>query len=225
MNFLQLITEGKTNDLAHKVFTRLGPGEYDRFLIKIKQGKDLKIKTSFDCSNLLFSLIANNIDEEVQLLGKIIASRDFESELNIPVVKFSKRGKLYTAEFNTEATPTQLKELNEKFKTDFILLSVKGKNYKLKSGKTPPRPGGKIKDNFCSATLPKEFVKEFAFDFPTDFKEAIIIHKLLIDEIVVPEEYKDDFAQARLHGQRKGKVKRIIEYDGKQEEKTYDILV
>ncbi|MFH1455387.1 MAG: hypothetical protein ABIF40_00370 [archaeon] len=225
MNFLQLITEGKTNDMAHKAFTRLGKGEYDRFLITIKQGKDLKIKTSFDCSNLLFSLIANNIDETVPLSGKIIAPRDFESELNIPSSNFSKRGKLYTAEFNTEATPEQLKELNEKFKTDFILLIVKGKNYKLKSGKSLPKPGGKIKDNFCTATLPKEFVKEFAFDFPTDFKEAQITHKLLIDEIVVPEEYKNDFVQARLHGQRKGKVKRIIEVDGKQEEKTYNILV
>ncbi len=225
MNIIQLMTKGKSDEALHKIFTRYGVGEYERFLIGIKQGKNLRIKTSFDCSNMLFKMVADNVNEEVNLSGKIIAPRDFESELNITPSKFTKRGKLYTAEFKTSATPEQLKGLYEQFKSDFILLGIKSKDYTLKCGKSLPKPGGKIKDNFCTATLPKELVDEFAFDFTHDFKQSEIIHKLIIKEIVIPDEYKNDFAQARLYGKRHGQCIRIIDVDGKKKEICYKILV
>ena len=46
----------------------------------------------------------------------------------------------------------------------YILLSLKGGDFKLKCKAALPKPGGKLKDNFCSASLPLELVKDFDFD-------------------------------------------------------------
>ena len=223
MNFIKDVCNGKKDDYIHKQFVRLGKGEYERFLISLKKGKKLTVKTSFDMSNYLFYLVANTIEEDVEVTGKIIANYDFESE--VEAEKFSKRGKLYTAEFKKMFSPKELMELFEKFKMQYILLNVKGKDFKLKSGKSLPKPGGKLKDNFCRATLPLDLLEEFAFDFDPNFSKATIVHRVLIDEIIIPEEYKDDFVKARYHALRKGKLIREIDLDDNKLTKEYKLEV
>ncbi len=223
MNFIKGVCNGKKDEFIHKQFVRLGKGEYERFLISLKIGKKLVVKTSFDMSNFLFYLVANNANEDVEVSGKIIANYDFESE--VETVKFSKRGKLYTGELKKTFSPKELKELFDKFKMQYMLLNVKGKDIKMKSGKSLPKPGGKLKDNFCSATVPLELLDEFAFDFDKNFKKATIVHRIMVDDIIIPEEYKNDFAQARIHAIRKGKLIREIDLDGSKVVKEYDLEV
>jgi len=223
MNFIKDVCAGKKDEYIHRQFVRLGKGNYDRFLMSITKGKDLKIKTSFDMSNFLFGLVASLAKENVEVSGKIIANYDFEKE--IEAVKFSKRGKLYTAELKKTCSPEELQELFDTFKMQYILLNVKGKNIKLKSGKSLPKPGGTLKDNFCSVTLPIDLLDEFAFDFDPNFKKATIVHKIVVKEIIIPKEYENDFGQARLHGIRKGTLIREIDLDGNKVTKEYALEV
>jgi hypothetical protein len=191
-------------------------------LIKVKKGKSLQLSTSWDWSNDLFKVIADNVDEDVELSGKIIASRDFESELPLEPVKYSKRGKLYTAEFKSTASPAVLRELYDKFKLNFILLKVKCSSFKLSCGSSLPKPGGEIKDNFCKATLPLGLQDEFVWEVK-DFKVVTIVHRFKIEEIVIPEEYKNDPAMARQKGIRKGKLTRVLDIDGKEQKEEIEI--
>lgn len=225
MNFVKQIVEGKVDDSIHKKFSRYGKGEYERALLLIKKGKNLKIKASYDWANDFFGIIAENIKKDAEVKGKIIASRDFESELSIEADSYSKRGKLYTAEINTTLNPEQMKSLYEKFKNDFLLLNVKSNDFKLSVKSSMPKPGGKIKEDFCSATLPLDVLEEFAFDFDRNFSEAKIVNKFVITDLVVPKEYENDFAMARLMAKRKGKLVRKITVDGKNIEKEYSMEV
>lgn len=225
MNFIKQIVNGQVDEATHKKMARYGKGEYERGLLLIKKGKkDLKIKASWDWANDLFGLIAEKIKKDTEVKGKIIAARDFESELGIEA-SFSKWGKLYTAEITTILSPEQMKSIYEKFGGDFLLLNVKSDNLKLSVKNKIPKPGGKIKENFCSATLPLDTLDEFAFDFDQNFSEANIVNKFVITEIIIPKEYENDFAMARAMAKRKGKLVRIITVDGKNLEKEYSMEV
>jgi len=221
MNFIKAIVNNEVDEATHKKLARYGKGEYERGLLWIKKAKNLRIKASYDWSNDLFGMIAEKIDKDIEVKGKIIASRDFESEMDIELKSFSKRGKLYTAELDLILTPEQMKSIYNNFNDSFILLSLKSDVFKLKVKNSIPKPGGKIKENFCSATLPLDTLEEFAFDFDQNFSEVNIINKFVITELVVPEEYKNDFAMARLMAKRKGKLVRAITLDGNILEKEY----
>jgi len=101
------------------------------------------------------------------------------------------------------------------------LLNIKVDDFKLSVKGSIPKPGGKIKDNFCSATLPLNTLDEFAFDFDQNFSEASIVNKFVITDLEVPDEYKNDPAMARLMAKRKGKLIRTITVDGNEIEKEY----
>jgi hypothetical protein len=221
MNFIKQIAQGKPDDTVHKKLARYGKGEYDRGLLLITKGKkDLKIKASWDWANDLFGIIADHIKKSAEVKGKIIAPRDFKSELNMES-SFSKWGKMYTAEIEANLNAEQIRSIYEKFKNDFLLLNIKSDDFKLSVKSSIPKPGGKVKENFCSATLPLEDLDEFAFDFDPNFSKAKITNKFLITELVVPKEYANDFAMARFMAKRKGKLVRVITVDGKEVKKEY----
>lgn len=218
-NFLKEIFEGKTNETIHNNFTRYGKGEYERLLFEIKAGKSLNVKSSFDFANEFVKLIAELGKGKLQVTGKIICPYDFKDEAPCEVANYSKRGKLYTAEVNAELTPEELKKLYEKFQHDFLLLNIVGENVKLKVGKSLPKPGGRIKDNFCSATLPLEAKHELAWD-AKDFKVLQLKHLLKINDVEINKELMiKDPAKARLDAVRKGIIVRVMNIDGKEEKK------
>jgi hypothetical protein len=222
MSFIKDVCQGKKSDYIHKQFVRFGKGQYQRFLTQIKVGKKLIVKTSFDLSNELFKIVIDTLDAPAVVKGKIITNYDTEGE--IKHAEHSKRGKLYTATIDGEFTPTEMKELYEKYKMYYMLLSVKGKDYKVKSKTAIPKPGGKLKDNFCSATLPADKLKDFVFDVDKNFKKISIVHNLEIQEVVIPEDCKNDFAKARLKAIRKGKLVREITIDEEEPfTKEYDL--
>lgn len=221
MNFIKQIVQGHVDESTHKKLARYGKGDYERGFLLIKKGKkDIKIKASWDWANDLFGIIAENIKKNAEVKGKIIATRDFESELGIEA-SFSKRGKLYTAEIDVNLNPEQMQSIFEKFKGEFLLLNVKSDNFKLSVKSSIPKPGGKVKEDFCSAILPLGTLDEFAFDFDKNFSEAKIVNKFVITSLVVPQEYENDFAMARLMAKRKGKLIRLITVDGQNIQKEY----
>lgn len=225
MNFIKKIVQGEVDEAVHKRFSRYGKGEYERGLLWIKKGKNLRLKGSYDWSNDLFGLIAENIKKDTEVKGKIVAFRDFESEIGIEPESFSKRGKVYTAEINSVLTPEQMMSLYEKFQGDFLLLNIKSDDFKLRVKNSIPKPGGKIKDNFCSATVTLDLLDEFAFDFDKNFSEVNITNKFVITDLVVPKEYEKDPAMARLMAKRKGKLIRVITMEGDSIEKEYAVEI
>lgn len=225
MNFLKKIKEKNFDEEVHHRFTRYGKGEYERLYFTITKGKDnFKVKSSFDFANSFVGMISDNMKEDSEVSGKIIANWDFKDELGIEPTKYSKRGKLYTAELKSVTlNPKQLKELYEKFKYHALLLSIKSEHFKLTTKGNLPKPGGQIKENFCSATLPLSLLEEFLFDTKQDFKEAKIKHRILIEELEIPQEYSNNFEQARFHARKKGKIIRELELDGKKETKELEL--
>jgi len=222
MIFIQKIFEDQIDDVVRRKFERFSIGIFEkRALIKVSKGKDLKIKASYDLADDLFGIIANNIEGKVKVKGKIISSRDFSGEIDFEVEKFTK-GKKFTAEIDTEVSSLQLKEIYEKFKLNFILLNVEGDGFSLKVGKSLPKPGSVLKDNFCKAVFPLEIVKELVWDVD-NFKKAVCEHKLIIDEVIAPEGVSS--AEARKLAKRKGKLVRKIDVGGKEivKEKEFTI--
>ncbi|MBU2638831.1 MAG: hypothetical protein KJ955_07700 [Nanoarchaeota archaeon] len=216
MNVLKLLLTGRANGVSHGKFVRYGKGEYERFLLDIAKGKsNCKIKSSFDFANDFVGIIADNIKDSSDVSGKIIAAHDFKNEIDAicETVDYSKRGKLFTAELSTQLSPDQLRRLYEKFSQHFLLLNIKSKDFSLKVGKSLPKPGGKIKPNFCSATLPLALLDEFAWDVKQDFKKLTINHILKIKDIIIPPELKNDPARARLEAKRKGAIVRVLKID------------
>jgi len=223
MNVVKAVCQGKKDEHIHRQFVRYGKGEYERFLFTIKKGKNLSIKSSFDFSTEWVGLIAQHLDEEIDVKGKIITNYDFSNEID--TVTFSKRGKLYTGEISEIYKPEDLKKLYDQFRDHWLLLKMQSNRFKLKAKNSLPKPGGTIKPDFCSATVPLDLLDEFAFDFEKNFTVATIVHKIIIDDVIVPKEYLNDFAKARLMGVRKGKLIREIDLDGKKIVKEYPLEV
>ena len=85
---------------------------------------------------------------------------------------------------------------------------------------TPPKPGS-VKEKFCTLQVePKlaaPLLDAFLFDVKErGFKKAEINHTFDIQDVVIPKEYENDYALARLHAKKKGKIKRKITLDGKE---------
>lgn len=226
MNFIKAIFSNKIDETVHSKFIRFGKGDYERALIQLKKSKDkFTIKTSFDFANDFVELISENLQEPAEVSGKIIAPRDFKNEIDLDC-KFSKRGKLYTAELKKlELSPDQLKELYEKFKQDFLLLSISSTKFKLKTKTALPKPGGSVKCDFCTATLPLDFIEDFTFDVSDDFTQLEIKHIYHITDLEIPDEFKNNFVKAREAAIRKGKIERIINVNGKEEKREAPLEV
>lgn len=221
MNFVKDLCSGKKDEYIHKQFIRYGKGEYDRLFFTIKKGKILLIKSSYDFTNEFVRIISDNLDETVEVTGKVVGTSDFEKDWEFS--NYAKKMGVYSGEFSGKFDQKKLKQFFEIFKFRHMLLNIKGANFRLSCGKSIPKPGGNIKDNFCSAALPLNLIDEFCFDCEKDFNLLIIKHKLVIDDVIVPKEYISDFAKARQFGIRKGKLIREIDLDGKQVVKEYKL--
>ena len=217
MNFIKKIFIGNVDDLVHKQFVRCGKGEFERAYIKIdKQKNSFKIKTSFEFSNDLVELAANNI-KKADVSGVIISNDDFEKELKFDIKSYKKKGKLYIAEIKTILTRDQLKKLYEKFKNDYLFLTIKSDNINISCTTSLPKPGKELKDNFCKAILPINLLDEFTFDIKKDFSKLSIKHIYKITHLEIPKQYERDFTKARIYAKRKGKIIREIEIDGEKQ--------
>src|SRR3989338_3456441 len=221
MNFIQQIFTGiQDEEYVHSRFVRFGPGEFRRaFLILKRQSKKVKVWASYDLANDLVDIASSVITRPVHVTGFILASGDFKGELPCEAVEYKKKARLYQAQLDATLTPEQLRQVVSRLKKGYLLLNIKGEEAVLSVGKKLPNPGKELKEDFCTATLPLEALKELAFDFPHPIAEAKIMHRLIIEDIQIPEEYKGDFEKARIMAKRKGRLVRVLDVDGRHEEK------
>ncbi|MBT4334221.1 hypothetical protein HOD61_00165 [archaeon] len=197
MIFVQRLIENKPTADDHKQLIRFSKGIFKtRSASKINIVKGLlKVSASYDLAKDIARMIANT-SNKISIKGKVIKSKKKE-------------------EFDEVVTKERLLALIEE--NDFFLLHLTAGDYSLKVGKSIPKPGKELKVNWCKAVLPVENAKDFAFDFELK-KKAEISHDFVIEDIIVPKEYVDDFQKARMFSKRKGKIIRRIIIDGEETE-------
>ena len=166
----------------------------------------------FEYANYFVKIIAENLEGPFEVNGKIISKTKLENSV--------KKKNSYIVEYSWEMNAEELQKLvEERYNDSQFLLNV---SPYLKTKPKLPRPGGKVKDNFCTFSfkgnveLRKKLIEDFAFDIKKDFKKALISHIFEIEDIEVPEEYKNDPVGARANAKRVGNLKRLLDIDGEQ---------
>ena len=236
MNFIRKIAEKKRDEWVHIQFTRYGPGTYDnKALVKIKQGKSsLTIKTGFEfAGELAYGLAATiPVGKKVRVKGGIITTKNLDKETGLPIAGKKQFAGVKTFLLDSDMGCEEIQALYKTMLGTLVFLSfttsagsivTKVKNPKS-SKSSADKEDEELKIDFCTfKTKDIEIVKDFAFDFPSKFLEAVITHTFIIDKVDVPKEMTNDFAKARLMALRKGKLIRQITVDGKQIHKEYPL--
>ncbi len=228
MNFIRKIYEKNVDEKVHQKFIRYSTGEFEKEEFMIKKGSSfVQIKAGFEYLDVMFDMIAQCVNEDVSLNGIIITKTKIINELNeFGIAPKKVTGKKYTIE--ETMTSNKFKEFVEKFNSCFLLLNLKSGKYIISVKKSIPKPG-KILEKFVTAKFDLKDLdlikKEFLFDITVDnFKDISIKHTYIIDEIIIPDEFKNKPDEARLNAKRKGRITRNIDIDGKTEEREMELL-
>lgn len=228
MNFIKKVFENQIDEETHIQFSRFGPGTFEnKFILDISiTSKNIKIKTSSEFTNELVRLLANTIQEKTLVKGIVFSTRDLTEETGIDFQEIKNAMGVKKHILNQELTKEQILDICEKcprasinlsFSTDYGALKVKEKA--PKSGKPGKGADSTPKADYCTfTTQDKNILEDYVFDIKDDFKKAIIFHTVIVEEIIVPEEYKNDFAKARMYAKRKGKLIRKLNIDNKNSE-------
>lgn len=229
MNFIKKIFENKIDDYVHLQFSRFGKGIFEnKALLEINvSSKNVKIKTSAEFTNELVELLANTIKEHTKVKGMIFSTKDLGEESDIKFKEIKNAMGVKKHFVDQELTKEQILNLIKKFPKASLSLSFETDYGKLKIKEKAPRaakPGKKgnaPKADYCTfVTSNKEILNDYSFDVNIPYKKLFIMHTYEIEELVIPEEYKNSFSLARIHAKRKGKLIRKILVDGKQIEKN-----
>lgn len=228
MNFIRKIYEKNIDEKTHQKFVRYSIGEFEKEEFMIKKGSSfVQIKAGFEYLDVMFDLMAQCVNENVLLNGVIVTKNKIINELNEFGIEPKKvTGKKYTIQ--ETMSKEKFKEFVNKFNSYFLLLNVKSGKYSISVKKSIPKPG-KLVEKFVTAKFDLKDLdlikKEFLFDIKVDnFKNISIKHTYLIDEIIIPDEFKNNPEEARLNAKRKGRIIRKIDIDGKTEEKEIELL-
>ena len=174
--------------------------------------------------------MANTIKEKTKVSGGIITKKDIRGELDFEVQMKQFAG-VKTFLLDNEIGKDSLNNIFSKFSdalfllsfsTDYGILKVKVKNPKA----AKPGKDKEVKADFCTfITNDINFVREFAFDVNENFSELKLNHTFIINELIVNDKDRDNPAMARENAARKGKIKRIMDIDGKITEKEINFEV
>ncbi len=228
MNFIKKLFNNQIDEKVHNQFTKFGPGTFEnKALIDINiTAKAVKIKTSPEFTNELVEFLANTIQDKTKVKGIIFATRDLTEESPIEFTEIKNAMGVKKHIVDSELTKDQVLETCNKFPFNSINLSFETEYGKLKIKEKAPKSGkpgkgdSKPKADYCVlTTTDKSILEDYAFDIQEPFKKAFIQHTVEIQELIVPEEYKNDFAKARIHAKRKGKLTRILTVDEKESQK------
>jgi len=196
MHFIKKIFENKADDCAHQRFVKYSRGTYRGPALAIKFGKDIKINSTYDYSNVLF-LIAGiqpgrqdpaSCGGDFKVSGEIFTGNGagdvknwFPGELGDVDVKTAKRKGYTGIILNCALSGEQILKLYEKFNRGYIFLSVskdsadKSGGVSLKSKKKIPKPGSDADLKFCSASFPYKYwdaiKSEILWDIDLDEKD------------------------------------------------------
>ena len=228
MNFIKKLFENKTDESVHRQFERYSKGTFeDRALVEIdKRKNNLKIKTSFEFANEFVLFLASKIKDTAHVSGVIITNnKELKDKVKFEIADVTQFAGIKKFQISTDISKDDLLDALKQFPNALFLLTFSTEygelTTKQKSPKSP-KPGSdkEAKADFCTfKTEDINFYKEFLFDYNKDFSKAKIKHTLIIEELVIPKEYMNNPALARVNAKRKGKIKRIIDLDGKTFEK------
>lgn len=230
MNFIKKIVDKNFDDSVHSQFQKFSRGEFkNRAVIKAKNsGGKYSITTTAEFANEFVRIVAEKLgDEKVKVTGIIVSTADLTGELEFKGKKQFQGVKSYVIE--SEMGSKEIISLLNKFPKAFFALSFETKNDETKikiKAKAPKsgKPGSKGEEtpnpDFCRlVTRDKKIAESFVFEKP-EFKDALINHTFLIEEIIFPQGEKD-FAKIRELAKRKGRILRKAIID--EEEYKKDI--
>ncbi|PIN90150.1 hypothetical protein COU57_04185 [Candidatus Pacearchaeota archaeon CG10_big_fil_rev_8_21_14_0_10_32_14] len=225
MNFIKKIYDGKieaSDNSVHLQFQKFSRGEFqNRALVKVKRSGDkYTINTSSEFANEFAILMAQKLGSKTtNVTGAIVSTSDLKGKVNFKEIKQFQGVKRYI--LDGPMSGNEITKLMSDFPKCFFALSftidennvLKVKAKAPKSGK----PASKNKDgeeeemitpDFCKLitndkTIGQSFVVE-----KSDFKAAEFKHTYVIEQIVIPPQYKNekDFAIVREKSLRKGKI-------------------
>ena len=228
MNFISKIFKGlgEGDILVHSQFQKFSKGKFvNRALIEArKSGNKYTVKTSSEFANELVRVMAEKLgDRKTIIKGAVVSTSDLRDELDPIDIKQFQGVKRYLIE--REMSGNEILELLDRLPKAFFALTFShpetGESLKIKpkapkSGKGGKK-GEKPKADFCTLkTTDEKILKDFIFE-NDDFKKIEIIHTYIIDEVIIPEELKDekDFSKVREGALRKGRILREAEIEGK----------
>ncbi len=234
MNFIRKIAEGKNDVWVKKQFTRYGRGNYkNKALLMIsKGGKRAIIKSTFEFAGEFAYELANSIEGKVPVTGGMISTKDLSEDVDFEFAGKKQFAGVKTFLIDMEMSKEDIQGLYDKFPSTLIFLTFKTEEGQIKTKvKSPkaakPKKGEtEPKADFCNyKTTNNSVVDDLTFDVEKEFKKVRLSHSFEISDLEIPEEYKNDFAQARVHAIRKGKLIREITINEEKEEKEYDLEV
>ena len=230
MNFIKKVFDKAVDNDVHLQFQKFSRGEFkNRAIFKVKRVKDkYTITTTAEFANELVKMMAEKLgNEKTKVTGGIISTVNlkeiprYQNFLANATVKQFQGVKNYS--ISVDISGKEIIEIIDAFPKAFFALSLSVGNSILKiKAKAPKSAKPKNKDeapnpDFCKLiTTDEKLAKEFIFE-NVDFKDAQIAHDYYIEEIVVPNEIKNekDFAIVREKSLRKGRIVRRAVIDGK----------
>jgi hypothetical protein len=227
MNFMKNIFGGNIDEAAHNKFVRYSKGTFEKEPFKINvKGSAIQIKAGFEYLDVLIGTVAELNTGNIDAKGMIVTAKDILKELKEMGVEPKKvTGKKYTIEESFDAD--RFRKFFAKFRNAALLLNLNSEDFSLSCGKSIPKPGKPVED-FCKAKFPKgdldKLKKEFLFDAPGDFKNAVIKHIYIINDFEIPKDAKTP-EEMRLKARRVGKLLREVDLDGKISRKEITLRV
>jgi hypothetical protein len=229
MDYIKDLFTGKADqEHVHQKFVKYSKGTFIGPAIVVKKtAGGMKISGSHEYVDAMVGLVLRNTQGAVSAAGNVFSKSGIETDL---AAKSKKRMGVYNTEIKGEADAKALLGLYEQNPEATFYLDLETDRAKLKTKKKAPRPGASHDDEFFSATLDASFAGALAEDIcfdcaKKDYRELRISHRYHINGLVIPDEYKNDAAKARLSAKRKGTVKRTVEIDGEKTETEKVLLV
>jgi hypothetical protein len=231
MNFIKKIFDKQPDEDVHLQFQKFSRGEFrNRALVKVKNSSGkYTITTTAEFANELVKTLAEKLgNEKAKITGGIISTVNlkeipkYQTLLANATVKQFQGVKNYAIE--VEMAGKEIIEIINAFPKAFFALSFSVGDSALKiKAKAPKSAKPKNKDeapapDFCKLTTEDVTLAKSFFWEKSDFKLAEIYHDFFIEEIVVPDEIKNekDFAIVREKSHRKGRIVRRAIVDGKE---------
>lgn len=233
--FIKKIFEGKKDESVHLQFQKFSRGEFgDRAMVRVKNLKDnFVISTTSEYARDFVMIFGEKLGEKkVHVLGALISALDLTG-FEYKEKKMAMGARKYI--IDSEMSGKELTELCKKIPKAFFGLSFKGEDFDLsiqpkspksaKGASSSKKEENKSKIDFCKIkTIDKNIVNNLIFDNEAkDFKNVEIKHTFLIEDIILPQGEKD-FAKIREMAQRKGKIIRKLDVDGKKIVKEVDFV-
>ncbi|MBD3252449.1 hypothetical protein GF386_01840 [Candidatus Pacearchaeota archaeon] len=226
--FIKKIFDGKSDELVHLQFKKFSKGEFKNkaMIVAKKTSGKYSISTTQEYSNEFVRAMAEKLGEEkTSVTGVVVSTRDLTGELDFQNKKQFMGVKQYIIE--REMSGTEILNLCEKFPSSFIGLSFKTGDSELKikpkapkSAKPSTKGEEKPKVDFCKLkTSDINLISNLIFDPEArDFNKIEIKHDFFIEDIIIPEELKQekDFSKIREMAKRKGKIIRELDIDGRK---------